>query len=280
MNNLEDLQAELARQNTALEAANTALTEMGDVRFQIPEEQLAQLDDACAVQTSVIPYNPGLRARRRREEVMTSISNVNNSVFAGSIDAGGNDLTPDALMSYCSTRLRGLDEQIQAGFAKQKLANAISSDLSALQAKLNTLIGGASSLKVVHGGAAENDATIKDMAQALLDAANTAKDPAVAKALTEKARALVVVTGDPPKATFNRAQDVNLPAKEYSSADLKAMTSDAVGEIQKDINAGTELSMINLQSLMSQRQSSVQMVTNMVQALGDQMNKITSNIGH
>lgn len=211
---------------------------------------------------------------------MTSISNVNNSVFAGSIDAGGNDLTPDALMSYCSTRLRGLDEQIQAGFAKQKLANAISSDLSALQAKLNTLIGGASSLKVVHGGAAENDATIKDMAQALLDAANTAKDPAVAKALTEKARALVVVTGDPPKATFNRAQDVNLPAKEYSSADLKAMTSDAVGEIQKDINAGTELSMINLQSLMSQRQSSVQMVTNMVQALGDQMNKITSNIGH
>lgn len=62
MNNLEELEAELARQNTALEAANTALGEMGNVRFQIPEEQLAQLDDACAVQTSVIPYNPGLRA--------------------------------------------------------------------------------------------------------------------------------------------------------------------------------------------------------------------------
>ena len=62
MNNLEDLQAELARQNTALEAANTALTEMGDVRFQIPEEQLAQLDDACTVQASVVPYNAGLRA--------------------------------------------------------------------------------------------------------------------------------------------------------------------------------------------------------------------------
>jgi len=58
------------------------------------------------------------------------------------------------------------------------------------------------------------------------------------------------------------------------------MTADAIGSIQKDLNSGTELSMINLQSLMSQRQSSVQMVTNMVQALGDQMNKITSNIGH
>jgi CII-binding regulator of phage lambda lysogenization HflD len=189
-------------------------------------------------------------------------------------------LTPDALMSYCASRLRGLDDQIQSAFLKQRMANAVSGDLSALQQKLNALISGASSLKVVHGGKAENDATIKDLAETLLTAANNAKDPSVAKALADKARALVSVTGDPPNATFDRTQDVNLPEKEYTSADLKSMTSDAVGEIQKDLNSGSELSMINLQSLMSQRQSSVQMVTNMVQALGDQMNKISANIGH
>jgi len=218
------------------------------------------------------------------------INNQNNIINGGAVNAvsqlappvdmGPGYLTPDALMSYCASRLRGLDDQIQSAFAKQKLANDISGDLSALQQKLNTLIGGASSLKVVHGGKAENDATIKDIAQTLLDAANNSKDPSVAKALADKARALVSVTGSPPNCTFNRDQDVLLPEKEYTSADLKSMTSDAVGEIQKDINSGSELSMINLQSLMSQRQSSVQMVTNMVQSLGDQMNKITSNIGH
>lgn len=62
MSNLEDLQAELARQNAALETANTTLAELGDVQIQIPEELLTQLDDACTPQASVTTYNAGLRA--------------------------------------------------------------------------------------------------------------------------------------------------------------------------------------------------------------------------
>ena len=60
--NLEDLQAELARQDAALETAHTALAAMGDVQIQIPEELLTQLDDACTPQTSVTTHHPGLRA--------------------------------------------------------------------------------------------------------------------------------------------------------------------------------------------------------------------------
>lgn len=47
-----------------------------------------------------------------------------------------------------------------------------------------------------------------------------------------------------------------------------------------DLNSGAELQMIGLQSLMSQRQTAVQLTTNLVQALGDQANKIAQNIGH
>lgn len=60
--NLEDLKAELARQDTALEDAKTAVAQLGDVQLQIPEELLAQLDDACTPQTSVTTYHAGLRA--------------------------------------------------------------------------------------------------------------------------------------------------------------------------------------------------------------------------
>lgn len=209
--------------------------------------------------------------------MVTPVNSVNQSPFADAID-GPTYLTPDAMMTFCSARLRGLDDQMQTAFLKQRLANDVSKDLSDLQTKLNTLLGSASSLQV--SGKATEDSTIKAMARALLDTAHTVPDPAVAKALTDRARALVNVTGDSPNADFKESEAVILPAKTYEASALKGMTSDAVAEIQKDVNSGSELSMINLQSLMSQRQSAVQLVTNMVQALGDQMNKITSNIGH
>ena len=38
--------------------------------------------------------------------------------------------------------------------------------------------------------------------------------------------------------------------------------------------------MVQIQSLMSQRQTAVSLTTNLVQSLGDQENKIADNIGH
>jgi hypothetical protein len=46
------------------------------------------------------------------------------------------------------------------------------------------------------------------------------------------------------------------------------------------LNSGAELQMIQLQSIMSQRQTAIQITTNLVQALGDQLNKIADNVGH
>ena len=46
-----------------------------------------------------------------------------------------------------------------------------------------------------------------------------------------------------------------------------------------DLNSDSEMTMITLQSLMSQRQTAVQLTTNLVQSLGDQQNSIAKNIG-
>ena len=47
-----------------------------------------------------------------------------------------------------------------------------------------------------------------------------------------------------------------------------------------DLNSSSELQMIQLQSLMSERQTAIQLTTNLVQSLGDQSEKIVDNVGH
>ena len=167
-------------------------------------------------------------------------------------------LTPDALMNYCATRLRGLDNQIQTKFEKQQTANH----------------------KVTGGTGVSTDCTIKGAAQALLEAANKVTDPGVQKRLIDLAGKLVHVTGAPPSASFDPNASVALKAQTYKPEEMTQMIAQPVGNLQKDMNSGTELDMIQLQSLMSQRQTAVSTVTQMIQALGEQLNKIAGNIGH
>jgi hypothetical protein len=178
-------------------------------------------------------------------------------------------LTPDALMSYCQTRLRGLDTQVQAAFAKQKEANADSAVLSSLSSDFQT------PSKDLDLTSTSPDPDLGNMtpaqyveraAEKLETAASKVSDPQAKEALLEAAR--------------NLKGEIRAGNKSFQASDFKNMTADAVGKIQQDLNSGTELSMINLQSLMSQRQSAIQMCTNLVQSLGDQCNKIAENVGH
>jgi polyhydroxyalkanoate synthesis regulator phasin len=212
-------------------------------------------------------------------------------------------LTPEALMTYCSTRLRGLDEQVNVAFHKQEVANADSKVLSSLASSLNTPSG---DTDLACGGGVEC-ALVE--ANKMLDAAKQIGDPAVRQKLIDGANAIIdraasvtdarfwgtgatydikkaLADGRSPheikEAIDSTAQNVSTHTVDgkISAPEWKTMSSDMVQNISKDMNSSTELSMINLQSLMSQRQSSVQLITNMVQSLGDQLNKIASNIGH
>lgn len=171
----------------------------------------------------------------------------------------GASLSPDALMSYCAIRLRNLDDQVAIAFKKQQLANADSQQLSELTDHLNWTSG------PIDGSTTEGNQTLKNVAGTYYYYAQHVNDPALAKKLIEKGKFF---------------EDLASKGGTLDTNAYKANGADFVGTLQKDLNAGTELSMINLQSIMSQRQSSVQLITNMVQSLGDQMNKIVSNVGH
>jgi hypothetical protein len=185
-------------------------------------------------------------------------SNATQNVHFESVLQMANDpgivgnLTPDALMFYCQSRLRGLDDQIAASMSRQKKSNA---DVSALN-KLHEVIN--------RDGKAGENIDLSKMDAAYAEAISVVgADSDLGKSLA-KDRADILHCGSD---------------NALSDTEVKAMLNN-IETATKDINSGSELQMINLQSLMSQRQSAVQLTTNLVQSLGDQMNKIAANIGH
>ena len=64
--NLDDLQAELARQDEALATAMNELKDLGDVQIQLPAAVLSEIDETCTVHASAGSLNPnyltGVRA--------------------------------------------------------------------------------------------------------------------------------------------------------------------------------------------------------------------------
>lgn len=171
----------------------------------------------------------------------------------------GDTVTPESLMAYCEVRLRGLDTQVQSAYAKQMGANKASGALSTLQQKLNACSGkGIGMSKQDSGG---DKATCKDVTDAY--------DAAI-KELPEgkEKEALILAKGNFVADADNGSVD---------PADITRY-ADTVGSIQKDFNGISELNMINLQSLMSQRQMAVQLCTNMMNVLNDTLKAPINNI--
>ena len=202
---------------------------------------------------------------------MNVISQVWNHTNNAELDGAMSEavlLTPDALMSYCQTRLRGLDDQVHAAFAKQQQANADSSVLTSLATQFQLP---SKELDLSKGdpdsdlGNISPKEYVQNAIDALNDAAAKISDPQAKQALIEAAGKLQTKLDGGGK---------------LQASDFKGMTSDVVGKIQQDLNSGAELTMIGLQSLMSQRQQAIQVCTNLVQSLGDQLNKIAENVGH
>jgi hypothetical protein len=220
------------------------------------------------------------------------------NTFAANADFNGY-LTPDALMTYCQTRLQGIDSQVQKAFAQQAamnkssemlgdLANAI--NLPSDKLDLNTEAGFKQSL---------------DTAKQLQAAADSAQDPDTKKALQAAADKILAklnkfeqtkaggsgfdkISVSTTDADIKRicentdgkhGQPVSDEDRYYTVDQFKGDTVDAIHNIQQDISSSAELSMINLQSLMSQRQQAIQLATNLVQSLGDQCSKIAENVG-
>lgn len=169
-------------------------------------------------------------------------------------------LTPDSLMTYCQTRLQGIDSQVNEAFAKQQEDNQAQQVLGNLAS---------SPAFAVPSDAIKSGSDAQARIQAIKDAIEAARqnlDPnsSAWKALTDF--------------EHNSIDKIDT-TKDIGTDQFNNTVVGGLSSIQKDLNSSSELSMINLQSLMSQRQSAIQVCTNLVQSLGDQVSKIAENVG-
>ncbi|HTB76238.1 MAG TPA: hypothetical protein VK762_23485 [Polyangiaceae bacterium] len=205
-------------------------------------------------------------------------------------DEVGSDLSPDALMAYCQTRLDSIDSQARTCFDDQNKNASETQQIDAVN----------DALRLFPAGTTDADACKK--LETLFQNAITSiqgTDPSCAELPTLINTYNSIVWSGTGGAAFNHSSDptdpdfIDVAHHPASPPDPSSKQGDGqlgAPEIQNymqtlsdcvdNINSKSQLEMVNLQSLMSQRQTAVTLTTNLVQSLGDQENKIADNIGH
>jgi hypothetical protein len=170
-------------------------------------------------------------------------------------------LSPEALMAYCESRLQSLDDQMNGIFQTQTANAATTQDVNHISSLMNDLPPPSPT-------DTSGNVTVSSQDKANIDSAY--------------ATAINSVQGNPTL----RASLVTDQAAFDSDAGSGTLTADQMtnltGNLKNDaagLNSDSEMTMITLQSLMSQRQTAVQLTTNLVQSLGDQQSSIAKNIG-
>jgi hypothetical protein len=200
-------------------------------------------------------------------------SSTSSSSSAGEVEAAPAslppcmNLSPDALMSYCESRLSSLDNQMSQIMDQQQANATQTAALDKLSSLLNELPGPNSSTPpMVDVSSSGNQKLVGEISSEYMSVAGTLgpSSPIAGSLLKDQASFLNALTKNGGK----------------------QLSSDVVNQLEQNIkndtatlNSNSEMIMIDLQSLMSQRQTAVQLTTNLVQSLGDQANSIAKNIG-
>ncbi|HMI88321.1 MAG TPA: hypothetical protein VK550_29765 [Polyangiaceae bacterium] len=160
-------------------------------------------------------------------------------------------LTPDAMLVYCQSRLTGINTQCREIMTRQDK-----------NAKAQAALGDLLSALYNHQDGYEKDTGVQQKLAEAYDRAIEAvgRDTPLAAQLTKDRNQWLTAGGD---------------NKEEMGSLINATKNH-----QSELNSDAEIDMIRLQSLMSQRQTAIQLTTNIVQSLNDQANKIVANIGH
>lgn len=194
-------------------------------------------------------------------------ASTRNDVMLSQVDLRGPQfglLTPETLLDFCAMKLRGIDEQVQRAFMKQQ-------DRNKLSAALGDLANVLQSSKTIPDDASGDG--MRAEVSARFDAAIAAAGPntAVGKDLQAQKDAFTkTITPSGEGATANGAGADENEMKRFV---------DTLTRTQANVNREGELEMIQLQSLMSQRQQAIQMCTNLVSGLGQSSMAIAQNMG-
>lgn len=250
------------------------------------------------------------------------------------------NLSPDSLMVYLSTRLNGLDEQINTVFNTEKQRDAVQSALRKVTTAVSEFDENAADNTTV------DSTKLADVQKALdelkqvdpelgakvekdlggdgyllhLETTSTASDASTdppsetphadgqwigfdyvfdgstyhpGDTLPTGEKVPVPVAGEawqptspnglippqPPLATNTSGNPTSSTGnQQFSGIEVKATTEYLQG-LTKDLESASQMDMIRLQSLMSSRQTAIQLATNMISALGESSKAIAANIG-
>lgn len=180
-------------------------------------------------------------------------------------------LSPETLMGYCQSRLQGIDSQVKEQFAKQEAANHTTTALSALMQALASSNGGA----IVD---AQHDPQGKEIQKAFQNALDASAGDGPTNTAVRNEYAKFLQTALLPK---DEKYGVSPAAGSDNCATIDAKElqgmSDNIKQAQTDLNSHSELAMIKLQQLMSQRSTAISTCTNLIATMDRSNDAITQN---
>ncbi len=219
---------------------------------------------------------------------MTTVTNVGaKSAIPYTTDFSGDPsctaLTPDGLLDYCSSRLHSLDNNIQQYFTEQQTRNAAVADASKLMSVLQSGTWGSGQLD---WSKIQNDPQAcgyhADKANEILAVWSSTASPEVKN---ECAQAFNQVTG---------LDIASFSGKPVTPADIQASAAakhingvdattrekqiESIKQSQSSMSQSSEMNMLQLQSLVTQRQLAVQLTTQVMQTLHDTTKQVIGNI--
>ena len=167
-------------------------------------------------------------------------------------------LTGEALLTYCQTRLGDLDSEINMRMGGQKAALARRQAIQSAEVELKK-----------YGDSGPQNQEQWDACETALKAAQALLSP-----------------GDPGAVSLEKfrvdlehqyCKDV-APDPHYPKDGEWKGTIDGLTKMEDDIKGGAEIEMLQLQQLMSQRQTAVQLTTNMMSKLDQTQDSIVKNV--
>jgi hypothetical protein len=185
-------------------------------------------------------------------------------------------LTPDTLVAYCDSRLMGLDSQMQSIFNQQQESAATTQSLSNLASQLNDLpapnTASPPTVTMTMAQWKQIDGAYYQSIDELSSASGTPGQEYVNGVQTalggqlEQDRSSLF-----QNSSFYANGTVCVPASTITniSQNLKTYTS--------NLNSDSQMQMINLQSMMSQQQTAVELSTNLLESMSQTNQAIASN---
>jgi hypothetical protein len=178
------------------------------------------------------------------------------------------------MVIYLQSRLGSLDEQINTIMSKQKASEGARKALQGIQNEIAN-IGD-------EGGAVDVEAFAKSLNEVAAHMGEKAAAELFSN-LPEAVRSELVLTaprdGAPAPSlsayTLSKDSDANATLGKQDLGAVKTYLENAI----KDVESGSELEMIKLQSLMSARNTAISLATNMTSAIGKGAEAIVGNIG-